>query len=162
MSKKTFVIGLCMSLLFGSFPAVVSAQSHSPAASTTSFVGAKSAKQAAPQVTVVGSIQEVLAESPAGAPKGFYVVVAGPQGVTSANLGPWLDSKLRKNFSVGQAIQLTGSFTSVQGQSYLLAHQVAVNNQLLTIRNENGSLARNPSASTNSRKKNFDVNGENQ
>ena len=163
MNKRSFVLGFCVSLLFGSFPAVVSAQSPSPAASATSFPGTKPTKQAIPQTTVVGSIQKILTESPSGAPKGFYVVVAGPQGVTSVNLGPWLSTQAKRSFSVGQAIQLTGSYSSFQGQSYLMAHNVIVNNQQLTIRNENGSLARNPSGSTSSRqKKSFDARGENQ
>jgi hypothetical protein len=163
MNKRSFVLGFCVSLLFGGFPAVVSAQNSSPAAATTSTQGTKSAKQAIPQVSVVGSIQEILRDSPAGAPKGFYVVVAGPQGVISVNLGPWLSSAAKQSFSVGQAIQLTGTVSALHGQNYLMAHNVAVNNQQLTIRNENGALARNPSGSTSGRQKNdFEAKGENQ
>jgi len=163
MNKRSFVLGFCMSLLFGSFPAAVTAQSPTPVPSTTSFKGTKTSAPAAQEVTVVGSIQKVLQAGPKGAPKGTYVVVAGPQGTISANLGPWLNAGVKQNLAAGQAMQLTGSFQTYQGQSYLMARQVTVNNQLLTIRNEHGALARKQTADPNSRQqKNLDAKGENQ
>ncbi|HVM74943.1 MAG TPA: hypothetical protein VMT75_04815 [Candidatus Saccharimonadales bacterium] len=163
MNKRSFVLGFCMSLLFGSFPAAVTAQSPAPAASTTSLKGTKTETPATPEITVVGSIQKVLEAGPKGAPKGTYVVVAGPQGTISANLGPWLNAGVKQSLAVGQPMQLTGNFRTYQGQNYLMARQVTVNNQLLTIRNEHGSLARKPTATAKSRQQNnLDAKGDNQ
>ena len=163
MNKRSLVLGFCMSLLFGSFPAVVTAQSPASAPSTASLKGTKPETLATQEVTVVGSIQKVLETGAKGTPKGTYVVVAGPQGTISASLGPWLNAEVKQSLVAGQSMQLTGSFRTSQGQNYLMARQVTVNNQLLTIRNEHGSLARKPTATAKSRQQNnLDAKGDNQ
>ena len=164
MKMRSIAIGFCMSFLCGVVPASVTAQSPSSASPSASFKAVKSGTPAKDEVTVVGTIQRVLNTNPKGAPMGVYAEIVGPQGLISANLGPWLSSDVKQGLGVGQSVRMVGSFKVFQGQNYLLTRQLVFNNRQINIRNENGFLVRMQPSGPSSRQalKTSVAKGENQ
>ena len=102
--------------------------------------------KASDEITFGGTISEVLAKNPVGAPAGLNLLMNGSQGVLYVSLGPNLSDGVKRELSLGQMIQVVGVVHTLEGQNYLLARELTVGGQKIDIRNEHGFLAHSPAS----------------
>jgi hypothetical protein len=91
-------------------------------------------------VTIAGTVQELVTTHTPGAPVGTQLVAAGPQGAFTASLGSALSDQVRQALSPGSPIQVSGAMVTINGKSYLLARKLTVAGNQVIIRNEHGFL----------------------
>jgi hypothetical protein len=120
------------------------------AQSSTPSTGWTSAGSSTAEITVLGTIQQVVSDHVAGSPAGIHILINSPLGPFDASLGSFLPSEVRQALSNGEQVQITGIVHSANGKDYLLARQLKVAGHQVNIRNANGFLIHNPS-STGSR-----------
>ncbi len=94
------------------------------------------------ETTLNGSVEEVITKRVAGSPIGIHLLVAGPEGVVDAHIGPYLSKDIQEALHAGLPVQIIGAIEEVHGKQYLLARQLIFGGRLVTVRNENGFLAR--------------------
>ena len=92
------------------------------------------------EITLTGTIQEVVSRPATGVPAGLHVLVAGPQGTVDAHLGPYLPHDTQEALQVGVPVQIVGAMETLKGKNYLLARQVIFSGRLVTVRSANGFL----------------------
>jgi hypothetical protein len=94
------------------------------------------------EISLSGTIQQVVSKSASGSPSGLHLLVAGAGGVSDAHLGPYLPKSLTQQFRAGQPVQMTGVMQTMHGQDYLLVRQITVSGRQVAIRNSHGFLVR--------------------
>jgi hypothetical protein len=94
------------------------------------------------EITLNGTIQEVISEHIAGSPAGIHVMVAGSKGIVDAHLGPYLTKDMQEALHAGTPVQIVGAVVTLHGKDYLLARQLIFSGRVVTVRNENGFLVR--------------------
>jgi hypothetical protein len=148
--SKLFLFLLCLSLfcIIGSRSA--SAQSNAPANLSAASHGSSNSQFLSNEITFVGTIQKPAAKAVHGSPRELHLMVAGPQGVFDANVGPYLTADVKQSLSAGQQVQVAGVVQTFHGKDYLLVRELTVAGRILTIRNEHGFLVR-PQASSATR-----------
>lgn len=97
---------------------------------------------AAHEITFNGSIQTVVTKHVLGSPAGIHLLVAGPQGVVDAHVGPFLPKATRDALHAGMPVRIVGAMASERGRTYLLARVLTVSNQTVRVRSEHGALVR--------------------
>ena len=97
---------------------------------------------AAHEITLNGTIQEVVTKRVAGSPVGMHLLVAGPEGVVDAHVGPYLTKDTQEALHAGLPVQIVGAVEQLHGKSVLLARQLIFGGRTVTVRNENGFLMR--------------------
>jgi hypothetical protein len=97
---------------------------------------------AAHEITLNGTIQEVVTKRVAGSPVGMHLLVAGPEGVVDAHVGPYLTKDTQEALHAGLPVQIVGAVEQLQGKSILLARQLIFGGRTVTVRSENGFLMR--------------------
>jgi hypothetical protein len=91
------------------------------------------------EVTLRGTISEVVQRPAAGLPLGLHLMVSTGQGTVDVHLGPYLGrTAAAKGLVAGAAIQMSGITTHFAGGDVFLARILVVGNQTITVRNENG------------------------
>ncbi|MGA8763953.1 MAG: hypothetical protein WB562_13890 [Candidatus Sulfotelmatobacter sp.] len=96
------------------------------------------AYDAAHETTLNGTIKEVVTKRTVGSPAGMHLLVAGPQGVVDAHLGPFLSKQTREALQAGMPVQIVGASVSLHGKDYFLARQMIFSGRTVTIRNAKG------------------------
>jgi hypothetical protein len=91
-------------------------------------------------VTVAGTVQQVITTHTLGAPAGTLIVAEGPQGSFTASLGSALSDQVRQTLSPGTPVQVSGVMQTINGKSYLMARKLTVAGDQFIIRNEHGFL----------------------
>jgi hypothetical protein len=91
-------------------------------------------------ITMAGTLQQIISTRTPGMPAGIQLVADGPQGAFTAILGPALNDQLRETLSPGAAVQISGVKETINGQSYLLARKLTIAGNQVIIRNEHGFL----------------------
>jgi hypothetical protein len=94
------------------------------------------------EITLNGTVQEVVAKRIPGNPAGLHLLVAGPQGTVDAHLGPYLTKDTQEALHGGIPVQVVGAMKTINGKDYLLARQLVFGGRMVTVRSENGFLAR--------------------
>ena len=92
------------------------------------------------EITVSGTIQEVVAKPESGSPSGLHLLVNGSEGTFDAALGPYMAKETREALRAGAAVQIVGAIEKVHGRQYLLVRQVSFDARMVTVRNLNGAL----------------------
>jgi hypothetical protein len=93
---------------------------------------------AAHEITVEGTIQRVVTQHMIGAPAGWHVMIAGPQGLVDAHLGPFLSDQTKSALRGGAPVQILGAMLSLNGKDFLLARQLTVGGRTVIVRSEHG------------------------
>ncbi len=132
-------------LLCGAVASVAMAQNSTSPQSPGSFTGWNADRGKTPEITVSGTIQQVVTKHSTGSPVGVHILVGSSQGVVNVSAGPHLAEDVLKALSVGTQIDVTGIKQTINGESYLMARQLVVAGQQITIRNEHGFLGSAPS-----------------
>jgi hypothetical protein len=98
------------------------------------------AQAPAHDVTMAGTVQQLITTHTPGAPTGTQLVAAGPQGSFTASLGSLLSEQVRQTLTPGMPIQVSGAMETINGKSYLLARTLTVAGNQVIIRNQHGFL----------------------
>jgi hypothetical protein len=122
------------------------AQDSSVPQSSAPFAGWNTGHGNSSEITVSGTIQQVITTHTAGSPAGLHILVESSQGVVNASVGPFLPADIQRALSAGQQIQITGIVRTISGQNFLLARLLVLAGRQITIRNEHGFLVAVPSA----------------
>jgi hypothetical protein len=94
------------------------------------------------EITVNGTVQEVVTQRTAGSPVGMHLLVAGSDGLVDAHVGPYLSRDVQEALHMGLPVQIVGAMEQAHGKQYLLARQVVFGGRTVTVRSENGALVR--------------------
>jgi hypothetical protein len=100
------------------------------------------AYDASHEISIEGTVQEVVAHRIPGSPVGLHVIVNAPQGPLDVHLGPYMSKAIAESLQFGTSIGIVGSMMQVNGRDYLLARQINLNGQTVTLRAESGVLLR--------------------
>jgi hypothetical protein len=143
-TNRHLIVVFCLSAIGGIVPATAKAQSAAAVTPSTSFRGtiASQAKTLAPgdEFNATGTIQEVVTTHTKGTPGGLHLIVAGPQGIIDASMGPYLAAEVQESLASGQSVSLTGVMGSFNGRDLLLVRQFTIGERQITVRNEKGFL----------------------
>jgi hypothetical protein len=138
MATKLLVSVLPTLLLCGFVIQTATAQDSHSSPSSAPFAGWNTDSANNHEITVSGTIQQVVAAHSAGSPAGIHLLVQSPQGAVDASVGPFLPKDVQRDLSVGQQVQITGIARIINGQSCLLARQLVVGGRQIKLRNEHG------------------------
>jgi hypothetical protein len=129
--------GLLASLLLTIFTIQLTAQTAPDARPGRGF---GPAYDAAHETTLNGTIQEVVSKRVVGSPAGIHLLVAGPQGVVDAHVGPFLSQETKESLQPGMPVRIIGATSSLQGKNYLLVRELTISGNTITVRSERGAL----------------------
>ena|SRR5271156_4207167 len=132
------IAGLLCGLLFATAAVPLGAQ---PASETRPAGGFGPAYNPAHEITLSGTIQQVVTKHAVGSPAGMHLLVAGPNGVVDAHVGPFLSKETKEALHTGTPVQIVGANVSLHGKSYLLARELSVGGSTITVRGKHGLLA---------------------
>lgn len=97
---------------------------------------------AAHEINITGTIQELVTKPTAGSPTGAHLVIAGPQGIVDAHLGHYLTQDTQKALRPGTPVQVVGAIETLHGKQVLMARQLVFAGRTVTVRSANGFLVR--------------------
>ena len=164
MSRNKYLVFLfCLSAFGGMVSSVASAQSTAAATSSRSFSGTTTSQSrplsVGDELTMTGTIQDVVSNPASESPRGVHLIMAGPQGIIDACLGPYLATDVQQSLATGQSVTAYGVLATFNGQDYLLVRQLTIGDRQITLRNRTGFLVH--PAKTNTRA-NTATKGDNQ
>lgn len=98
---------------------------------------------AAHEITVNGTVQQVITKHIVGSPIGMHLIVAGTQGTVDAHLGYRISANVQEALHQGLPIQVVGAMETLNGKQYLMARQLIFGGQIVTVRTKTGFLVGN-------------------
>jgi hypothetical protein len=91
------------------------------------------------EVTLKGTVTEVLARPSAGMIAGSHLLLATESGAVDASLGKWgLQGKGALSVATGTQVEVTGVMKTLKDKQIFVARTVAVGRQVYTLRNRHG------------------------
>jgi len=133
--------GLLAGLLFAILAVPLVAQ---PASETRVGHGFGVVYDAAHEITLTGTVQQVVTRHTPGSPAGMHLMVAGPQGLVDAHVGPFLSKEMKEALHTGTPVQMVGAMASLRSRKYLMVRELNVGGSKVTLRSEHGFLVRSP------------------
>jgi hypothetical protein len=137
--KKQFASFFCLVLLYMFTNAIALAEQPGVQAVSTPFESTTLGFPAH-DITMAGTVQEVIMTHTLAAPVGLQLVVEGPQGAFTASLGSTLGNQVRQTLLPGTPVELSGVMQTVDGKPYLVARKLTVAGEEFIIRNGHGFL----------------------
>ena len=95
---------------------------------------------AAHEITLNGTIREVVTKHTVGSPAGMHLMVAGPEGLVDAHVGLFLSKQTKAALVAGATIRIVGANAILHGKSYLLARQLTIGENTVTVRSVRGII----------------------
>jgi len=95
---------------------------------------------AAHEITLEGTIQQVVTKHSVGTPPGMHLLVAGPKGLVDAHVGAFLSKQTKAALVAGMPVRIVGATATLHGKSYLLARQLTFGENTVTIRSPHGII----------------------
>lgn len=93
------------------------------------------------EVTLEGTVQDVVMKPAAGSIIGAHLMIATAQGAVDAHVGNLIFSgKDGVSFSSGQAVKLTGIMTTFNQKSVFLVRTIKTGSSTIAVRNDHGFL----------------------
>jgi hypothetical protein len=139
VETRKFVFLFCLVLLSMLTFSVAQAQQPGAPSTSTPF-GSTGLNTPAKDITMAGTVQQLITTHPSGTPVGLQLVVDGPQGSFTASLGPNLSREVQQSLTEGAPVQISGQMQTFNGQQYLLARKITVTGKQIVVRNDNGFL----------------------
>jgi hypothetical protein len=133
------MVGLLTGMLFAVITLQPSAQTAADSRAQRSLIPAY---DKAHEITLNGTVSEVVTKHVAGTPFGMHLMVAGPEGMVDAHVGPYLTKDTQEALHAGLPVQIVGAVEEHNGKSFLLARQLIFEGRTVTVRSENGFLVR--------------------
>jgi hypothetical protein len=95
------------------------------------------------EITLQGTIKEVVSHPPAGSLMGLHLTVASTTGTQDVHLGSHLPKSVTQNLLRDNApVIVVGSYVDLAGNNILLARQLVVAGQVIAVRNQHGFVIR--------------------
>jgi hypothetical protein len=94
------------------------------------------------EISMSGTITEVIATPEPGSPVGLHLMVAGAQGMVDAHIGPYMTEETQEALHAGTPVEMVGAMETVHGKDYFLVRQVTVGGLVVKVRSANGILLR--------------------
>jgi hypothetical protein len=142
------IAGLLAGLLFAVQAVPLGAQ---PASETRVGQGFGVVYDAAHEITLTGTVQEVVTRRMPGRPAGMHLMVASPQGLVDAHVGPFLSREMKEALHTGTPVQLVGAMASLRGRKYLMVRELNVGGTKVIVRSEHGFLVRSQGSNPKSK-----------
>ncbi len=95
---------------------------------------------AAREITINGTVQEVVTKHALGTAPGVHLLVGGTDRVVDAHVGSFLSEETRAALHEGLPIQIVGSMQELNGKQFLLARQITFGGRTVTVRSRTGYL----------------------
>jgi len=95
---------------------------------------------AAHEITLSGTIQEVVTKRTVGSPAGMHLMIVGSKGLVDAHVGPFLSKQTKAALVAGAPVRIVGANTTLHGKSYLLARQLTIGENTVTVRSTRGIM----------------------
>lgn len=92
------------------------------------------------EITLQGTIKEVVSHPPAGTLLGLHLTVASTTGTQDVHLGPYLSKTATAALHQNESVIVVGAFADLAGRNILLARQLVVGGQTIAVRNQRGFL----------------------
>jgi hypothetical protein len=96
--------------------------------------------KSAPEVTITGTVEQVITKHILGSPAGMHLLVSGNQGMVDVHVGPFMSKSTKEALHMGLPLQVVGAMETFHGKQYLLARQLIYGGQTVNVRNSNGLL----------------------
>lgn len=139
--KRILILALFAVVLCAIARDSVQAQTNDMSQRTSAgYIGWDATDSKTPAITITGIVQAVETTGSAACRNGFCVVMAVPQGSVEVLFGPYQSQALQQVVLPGRSIQVEGRFQNLKGRNVLLAKQLVVDGQPITIRNAHGFL----------------------
>jgi hypothetical protein len=129
--------GVAIGLIIASLAIHASATTASTTVPVAGFGPAYDLKH---EITVTGTVQEIVTKHATGSPAGMHLLVIASQGVVDAHIGPFMTKDTQDALHAGTPVQIVGAMTTLHGKDYLLARQLNIGGRTVTIRSEHGFL----------------------
>lgn len=143
MTNTRLIAGLLSGLLFATM--AVSLDAHAASVARPGH-GFGPVYDAAHETTFEGTIQEVVLKHAPGSPAGMHLMVAGPQGIVDAHLGPFMSKETREALQAGVPVRIVGANVELHGKTIFMARQLTVDGNTVTVRSPRGFLVQGHSA----------------
>jgi hypothetical protein len=137
MTNTRLIAGLLSGLLFATM--AVSLDAHAASVSHPAQ-GFGPVYDAAHETTFEGTIQEVVVKHTPGSPAGMHLMVAGPNGLVDAHIGPFMSKETREVLQPGVPVRIVGAKTELHGKTIFMARQLVVDGNTVTVRSPRGFL----------------------
>jgi hypothetical protein len=137
MTNTRLIAGLLFGLLFATM--AVSLDAHAASVSRHGQ-GFGPVYDAAHETTFEGTILEVVVKHTPGTPAGMHLMVAGPDGVVDAHIGPFMSKETKEVLQSGVPVRIVGANTELRGKTYFLARELTVDGNTITVRSKHGAL----------------------
>lgn len=93
------------------------------------------------EVTLEGTVQNLVRKPAPGAMVGAHLIVATAQGTVDAHIGDYVvTGRYATSFASGQAVKLVGVMTEFNNQNVLLVRTIQIENRTITVRSDHGFL----------------------
>jgi len=137
--SKRAVAGLLSGLLVAIMAVPLGAQTAEKPASPRPWM---QAYDPAHEISVEGTVQEVVSHRIPGSPVGLHVLVNASQGTLDVDLGPYMSKAIAESLKFGTPVGIVGAMLQVNGRDYLLARQIIFDGRTVMVRAESGVLVR--------------------
>jgi hypothetical protein len=137
---KQLSAGMVIALLFAIFTIQLGAQ---PASEARPGHGFGPVYDAAHEITINGTVHEVVTKHALGSPAGMHLLVSQGEGTIDAHVGAFLTKDVQEALHTGLPVQIVGAMQEIHGKQYLLARQLIFGGRLVAVRNERGFLVHN-------------------
>ena len=94
------------------------------------------------EITLVGTVEELVARPAPGSPPGLHLLISVSGQTIDAHVGPLCSRQNRESLKGGQPVQVIGVNENVHGKDVLLVRQLTFAGRTVTVRNERGFLVR--------------------
>lgn len=131
--------------LTGLLPGVLMACLAAPVTAATESQPARGVVgqyDAAHEMTINGTVQQVITKHVLGAAPGMHLLVTGAQGTVDVHIGPYLSKSMQQALHTGDKVQIVGAMETARGKQLLLARYLMIAGQTITVRSNTGFLLR--------------------
>ncbi len=92
------------------------------------------------EVTLVGTVKEIVTHHIARSPIGLHLSIFTSGQTVDAHLGSVFSKQIQETLHVGESVQVVGVHEKVHGKDVLLVRQLVYGGRQVTVRNERGFL----------------------
>lgn len=91
-------------------------------------------------VTLTGTVKQLVSGEATDAPRGLQLLIDGVQGQFTASLGTKLSQEVQQSLSQGAPVQISGYLQTINGKLFLMARTLTIDGKQIIVRNQNGVL----------------------
>lgn len=93
---------------------------------------------AAHEITINGTVQQVVTKRTVGSPAGMHLMISGAQGLVDAHVGPFLTKNMQQAMHTGLPLKVVGVMITARERQILLVRELSYGGQTVLVRNKNG------------------------